>query len=98
MPETMFPVKLPVIFPVTSPVRDPENPPKDVTTPTKSASPDSDNVREVPTMIRLFGPSNVIDDVPMVRMPVILASPLTIRSVLPLPIVTLLIVAILKQS
>ena len=36
----------------------------------------------------------MIDDVPMVRMPVILASPLTIRSVLPLPIVTLLIVAI----
>ena len=37
----------------------------------------------------MFDPSNVKDDVPMVRMPVILASPLTIKSVLPLPIVTL---------
>lgn len=42
----------------------------------------------------MFDPSNVKDDVPIVKMPVILASPLTIRSVLPLPIVTLLIVAI----
>ena len=51
IPETMFPVKSPVTFPVTSPVRDPENPPKDVTTPTKSASPVSDNVTAVPTII-----------------------------------------------
>ena len=81
----MFPVK----SPVTLPVRLPENPPKDVTTPTKSASPDCDNVREVPTTIWLFCPSNFMEDVPMVKIPVTLASPLTIKSVLPLPIVTL---------
>ena len=50
--------------------------------------PEELNVNPLPTLIRLFVPSKVIDALPTVRIPVTRAFPSTRRAVVPIPIVT----------
>ena len=84
---------LPVVFtfplvPIPTPVSPLPLPTNEVAVITPATIPEELNVRPVPTLIRLFVPSKVIDALPTVRIPVTLAFPSTRRAVVPIPMVT----------
>ena len=82
MPEN---VALPLLDIVAA---DPTSNPFAVTTPTKSESPVDVRVTPVPILTLLSLPSIVTDPVPIVKIPVILASPCTINAVVAVPVLT----------